>query len=78
LQAIISRVAHDNATIAIDSKIRRALELAVAAAFGADCSNMRAVTVPQHLNAMMVRVSHKNVPGVVKGDALGHSKLVVA
>ncbi len=76
LQAIIVRVAHDNVTIAIDSKIRRVIELAVAAAFGADCSNMRAVTVPQHLNA--IPVSHNNVPGVVKSDALRAMKLVVA
>ena len=75
---MIVRVAHDNASIAIDSEIIRVAELAVAAALGADGSNMRAVTVPQHLNAMIALVSHKNVPGAVKGDAQGLIKLAVA
>ena len=52
--------------------------MAVAAAFGADGSNMRAVTVPQHLNAMITVVSHKNVSGALKGDAFGILKLAVA
>ena len=75
---MIVRVAHDNASIAIDRETIRAVELAVAAALGADGSNMRAVTVPQHLNAMISIVSHKNVPGAVKGDAHGILKLAVA
>ncbi len=75
---MIDRVAHDNASIAIDSEMIRVVELAVAAALGADGSNMRAVTVPQHLNAMIVPVNHKNVPGAVKGDAQGILKLAVA
>ena len=78
MQAIIARVAHNNAPIAIDSEIIRVVELAVAAALGADGSNMRAVTVPQHLNAIIFIVSHKNVPGAVKGDAPGILKLAVA
>ena len=75
---MIARVANDNASIAIDSEIIRVVELAVAAASGADGSNMRAVTVPQHLNAMITIFSHKNVPGAVKGDAHGSLKLAVA
>ena len=75
---MIARVAHNNASIAIDGGSIRVAELAVAAALGADGSNMRAVTVPQHLNAMIVLVSHKNVPGAVKGDAQGAIKLAVA
>ncbi len=75
---IIGQVANDNASIAIDGKILRVAELAVAAALGADGSNMRAVTVPQHLNAVIDLVSHKNVPGAVKGDAPGMLKLGVA
>ena len=78
LQAMIVRVAHDNASIAIDSDIIRAVELAVAAALGADGSNMRAVTVPQHLNAMITTVSHNKVPSTVKGDTEGILKLAVA
>ena len=75
---MIVRVAHDNASIAIDSEIIRVAELAVAAALGADGSNMRAVTVPQHLNAMITIFSHNKVPGAVKGDAQGILKLAVA
>ena len=75
---MMTRVAHDNASIAIDGEIIRVGELAVAAASGADGSNMRAVTVPQHLNAMIDLVSHKNVPGAIKGDAPGILKLAVA
>ena len=78
LQAMMTRVAHDNASIAIDREIIRVVELAVAAALGADGSNMRAVTVPQHLKAMIIAVSHNKVPGAVKGDAQGFLKLAVA
>ena len=54
------------------------VELAVAAALRADGSNMRAVTVPQHLNARITVVSHNDVPSTVKGDASGTLKLAVA
>ena len=75
---MIARVAHNNASIAIDGEMMRVAELADAAALGADGSNMRAVTVPQHLNAMISIVSHNNVPGAVKGDAQGFLKLAVS
>ena len=52
--------------------------MAVAAALGADGSNMRAVTVPQHLNAMITKFSYNKVSGAVKGDVQGRLKLAVA
>jgi hypothetical protein len=61
LQAMIDTVAHHNASIAIDRNISKAVELAIAAALGSDGSNMCAITVSQHLNAMIV--GDKNVPG---------------
>ena len=69
LHAIVSTIAHDNAPLAINSNAARVDELAVAAAVGADGSNMGAIAVPQHLHAMITVVSHKDVPGAVKGNA---------
>ena len=64
-------VGHDNAPVAIDSNAKRVDELAVAAALGAYGAHMGAIAVPQHLNAMIIAISHKDVPGAVKGDAPG-------
>ena len=69
LHAIVAPFAHDNAPLAINSNAVRVGELAVAAAAGADGSNMGAIAVPQHLHAMIILVSYKDVPGAVKGKA---------
>ena len=66
---MVVAVAHDNAPLAINSNAARVDELAVAAAAGADGSNMGAIAVPQHLHAMITLVSYKDVPGAVKGNA---------
>ena len=66
---MVVAVAHDNAPLAINSNAVRAGELAVAAAVGADGSNMGAIAVPQHLHAMITAVSYKDVPGAVKAKA---------
>ena len=71
LNAMIAVVGHDNAPVAIDSNVKRAEESAVAAASGAYSAHMGAITVPQHLHAMIIAISHKDVPGAVKGDAPG-------
>ena len=52
--------------------------MAVAAAVGADGSNMRAVTVPQHLHAMIAVIGYEDMPRPVKGKAKGVLKLAVA
>ena len=52
--------------------------MAVAAALGADGSNMRAVTVPQHLHAMIAVFGYEDMPRPVKGKATGVCKLAVA
>ena len=67
---MVFAVAHDNAPLAINSNAARAGELAVAAAVGADGSNMGAIAVPQHLHAMITEVSYKDVPGAVKGKTV--------
>ena len=69
LHAMVFAVAHGNAPLAINSNAARAGELAVAAALGADGSNMGAIAVPQHLHAMITLFSYKDVPGAVKGNA---------
>ena len=61
LQVIVHAFAHDNALLAINSIAVRAVEWAVAAAAGADGSNMGAITVLQHLPAMIILVSYKDV-----------------
>ena len=66
---MVAAVAHDNAPLAINSNAVRVGELAVAAAAGADGSNMGAIAVPQHLHAMITALSYKDVPGAVKGNA---------
>ena len=68
LQAIVDAFAHDNALLAINSIAARAVEWAVAAAAGADGSNMGAITVLQHLPAMIILVSYKDVASAVKGN----------
>ena len=71
LHATIKPVANGNAPVAINSNTSRVSELAVAAAFGAYGSHMGAITVPQHLHAMIILISHKDVLGAVKDDAHG-------
>ena len=69
LHAISTPFAHDNAPLAINSNAARVGKLAVAAAAGADGSNMRAIAVPQHLHAMIVVIGHEDAPRPVKGKA---------
>ena len=52
--------------------------MAVAAALGADGSNIRAVTIPQHLHAMIAAIGYEDMPRPVKGKAKGVLKLAVA
>jgi hypothetical protein len=59
---MVAEIAHDDPPVAVNSNIRRAAELAAAAAMGSHGSNVRSVTVPQHLHAVVAAVSHKNVP----------------
>ena len=74
---MIPVLAYDNAPVAINSNTHRIVELAVAAAFGAYGANMGTITVPQHLNAAISAISHKDVPGAVKGNAAGITELTV-
>ena len=69
LHAVIAVFANDNAPVPVNKNAKGTAELAVAAAVGADGSNMRAIAVPQHLHAMITAVSYKDVPGAVKGNA---------
>ena len=46
LHAIVVKLAHDDAPVAINSNTTRAAELTVAAALGAYCAHMGAITVP--------------------------------
>jgi hypothetical protein len=71
LHAIIIVIAHCNPPVSIDNNNAGTTELAVAAAVGADASNMRAITVPQHLHAVITAISYKDVPRSVKGNATG-------
>ena len=64
-------VAHDNAPVPVNKKALGTAELAVAAAVGADGSNMRAVTVPQHLHAISAAIGYEEMPRPVKGKAKG-------
>ena len=68
---MIAPLAHDDAPVAINSNTHRAAESAVAAALGAYGAHMGAITVLQHLHAMIIAISHKDVPSAVKGDAPG-------
>jgi hypothetical protein len=61
--------AHDSAPLAINRNAAKGVELAVAAAFAADGSNLGAVAVPQHLHTVILAVSYKDVPGAVEGKA---------
>ncbi len=78
LYTSVAVIKHGKAARTVTSDCVGAAELAVAAALGADGSNMRAVTVPQHLNAIVIAVGDKNVSGAVKGDAPEILKLAVA
>ncbi len=71
LHAMIAVIAHCNPPVSIDYNTAGMTELAVAAAAGADASNMRAITVPQHLHAVITVISYKDVPRPVKGNAKG-------
>ena len=71
LHAMIVVIAHCNPPVSIDNNIEGISELAVAAAVGADGSNMRAITVPQHLHAVITLIGYKDMPRPVKGNAHG-------
>ncbi len=71
LHAMIAPLAHCNPPVCIDNNTAGTTELAVAAALGADASNMRAITVPQHLHAVITFIGYKDVPRPVKGNAKG-------
>ena len=45
--------------------------MAVATALRADGSNMRAITVLQHLHAMIAEIGYEDMPRPVKGKAKG-------
>ena len=71
LHAMIAEIAHCNPPVSIDNNAAGITELAVAAALGADGSNMRAITVPQHLHAVILLIGYKDMPRPVKGNATG-------
>ena len=71
LHAMIAQIAHCNPPVSIDNNTKGIIELAVAAAYGADASNMRAITVPQHLHAVIILIGYKDMPRPVKGNARG-------
>jgi len=70
LHAMIAVIAHCNPPVSIDNNTV-GTEFAVAAAAEADASNMRAITVPQHLHANITVIGYKDVPRPVKGNAKG-------
>ena len=71
LHAMIVVIAHCNPPVSIDNNAEGTIELAVATAAGADASNMRAITVPQHLHAVIIAIGYKDMPSPVKGNATG-------
>ena len=71
MHAVIAVFANDNAPVPVNKNAKGTAELAVAAALGADGSNMRAVTVPQHLHAMIAVFGYEDMPRPVKGKAKG-------
>ena len=71
LHAMIVVIAHCNPPVSIDRNAVGMSELAVAAAWGADASNMCAITVPQHLHAVITVIGYKDMPRPVKGNAHG-------
>jgi hypothetical protein len=62
-------IKHGKAARAVASGCGGRTELAVAEALGAYGAHMGAIAVPQHLHAMITVISHKDVPGAVKGKA---------
>ena len=71
LHAAVAPFANDNVPVSIDNNAIGTGELAVAAAMRADGSNMRAITVPQHLHAMIAAIGYEDMPRPVKGKATG-------
>ena len=78
MQTVIAEVAHDNVPVSVNKNAIGTSELAVAAALRADGSNMRAVTVLQHLHAIIGAFGYEDMPRPVKGKGRWVSKLAVA
>ena len=71
MHAVTAVFAHGNMPVCIYNNTIGILELAVAAALGADGSNMRAITVPQHLHTIIGAIGYEDMPRPVKGKAKG-------
>jgi len=70
LDAMIHRVAHDHAALFVHHHpTERVLEMAVAAAFLADDTHVRPVSVPQNVNSMRAVLDDHNVDAAVKRKA---------
>ncbi len=76
---MVQGVSHDDAPVSIDcNAATREGEMSVALAVAANCANMGAVAVAQHLHAAMKLVNNNNVTSGIKRDTRGTLQLVGA